>query len=85
MAKTAAAKYIEVFFEEKEISYEMYEIEVNGELHMIHTNAVINLIKQASKTEQETIANTLRKIDFVNGNVTHYLKFLAEAYIKTNY
>ena len=31
----------------------------------------------------EQIANTLRKIDFANGNVNHFLKFLAEAYVKT--
>jgi penicillin-binding protein-related factor A (putative recombinase) len=85
MAKTKNQKYLETFFEEKEIKHEMLEIEHAGEIHMIHTNAIINMIMQAPKTEQETIANTLRKIDFVNGDVNHYLKFLAEAYIKTNY
>jgi hypothetical protein len=82
---TKTEKYFELFFEEKEIGWESWEIEHNGETHFIDTDFVIELIKGAPAREQEQIANTLRKIDFANGNVNHFLKFLAEAYIKTNY
>jgi hypothetical protein len=82
---TKTQKYFELFFEEKEIRYELFEIEHNEEMHFIDTDFVIELIKKAPAREQDQIANTLRKIDFVNGNVNHFLKFLAEAYIKTQY
>ena len=82
---TKTQKYFELFFEEKEINYEMYEIEHEGEMHLIDTDFVIECIKEAPAREQEQIANTLRKIDFANGNVNHFLKFLAEAFVKTQY
>jgi hypothetical protein len=82
---TKTAKYLELFFEEKEIKYESWEIEHNDNIHFIDTDYVIEAIKTAPAEEKEQIANTLRKIDFVNGNVNHFLKFLAEALIKTQY
>jgi hypothetical protein len=85
MAKTAVDRYLERFFEEKEVRYEMYEIEENGELNLIDTDYVVQAIKGAPKGEKEQIANTLRKIDFANGDVNHYLKFLAEALVKMRY
>ena len=82
---TAAQKYFDLFFEEKEINYEMFEIEHQGQAHLIDTDFVIELIKGAPAREQEQIRNTLVKIDFANGNVNHFLKFLAEAYVKNQY
>ena len=82
---TKTQKYLELFFEEKEIKSESWDITHNDQFHIIDTDFVIELIKGASAMEQEQIANTLRKIDFVNGNVNHFLKFLAESFIKTQY
>jgi hypothetical protein len=75
-------QYFESFFAEKEIAYELFEIEFAGQTHFIDTDFVIELIKKAPKGEQVQLRNTLVKIDFVNGNVNHFLKFLAESYIK---
>jgi hypothetical protein len=83
MTKKAVDTYLERFFEEKEIRIEHWEIEVNGMTNFIDTEFVIELIFGAPDHEKEQIANTLRKIDFANGNVNHFLKFLAEAYVKT--
>ena len=79
------ATYLELFFEEKEIRYESWEIEAKDETHFIDTDYVIESIKAAPAQEQDQIANTLRKIDFANGNVNHFLKFLAEALVKNYY
>jgi hypothetical protein len=79
---TKTAKYLDLFFEEKEINFEMFEINHEGQMHLIDTDFVIELIKGAPTGEQDQIANQLRKIDFVNGNVNHFLKFLAEAFVK---
>jgi len=82
---TKTAKYLELFFEEKEIKFEAWEIEHNGQTHFIDTDFVIEAIQGAPEREKEQISNTLRKIDFANGNVNHFLKFLAEQLIKTQY
>jgi hypothetical protein len=82
---TALKKYFENFFAEKEIAYELFEIDHAGQTHFIDTDFVIELIKTAPQNEQMQLRNTLVKIDFANGNVKHFLKFLAEAYVKTNY
>jgi hypothetical protein len=85
MTKTAEQKYFNNFFEEKQLPYEMFEIEHQGQAHLIDTDFVIELIKGAPQAEQKQIRNTLVKIDFVNGNVNHFLKFLAESFVKTQY
>jgi hypothetical protein len=69
------------FFEEKEIAYELFEIEAAGTMHFIDTDAVIDLIFQSSIEEQQQIATILRQIDFKNGNVNHFLKHLATGFI----
>jgi hypothetical protein len=78
-------KYLEVFFEEKQLPYEMWEIEHKEEMHFIDTDFVITLIQEAPASEQEQIAAQLRKMDFVNANINHFLKYLAESYIKVKY
>jgi hypothetical protein len=83
--KTATQKYLETFFEEKALAERTYEVEHNGMLHFIQTDFVINLVKSCSKGEQEKIANILRKIDFANGDVHHFLNHLATGYVVSNY
>jgi hypothetical protein len=78
-------KYIEDFFEEKEIPFQEWQIEHNGNINFIDNEFIIETIKNALTKEQQSIANILRKIDFANGDINHFLKHLAEGYIKTNY
>jgi hypothetical protein len=78
-------KFIKVFFEEKQLSEQVYEINHGGMIHFIETGFVIDLIKRSSKDEQKKIEMILRKIDFVNGDVHHFLQHLATGYIHTNY
>jgi len=78
-------KYIKNFFEEKEIHYKEWEIEHNGSIHLINNETIIDIIKNVSTKEQNGISDVLRKIDFQNGDVNHFLKHLAEGYVKTNY
>jgi hypothetical protein len=79
-----ATSYLSKFFDEKEIRYEVFEIEdSNGWCHIIDTNAIIENIKQAPLNEQVQIAQTLSVIDYKNGNVNHFLKHLAGCLVKT--
>lgn len=77
--------YLKNFFEEKQLDNRVYEVIHEGEHHFIETEALIDYIKQAPYNEKKTIVDTLRKIDFANGDTHHYLKFLAEAFIRHNY
>jgi hypothetical protein len=80
---TSNEKYLTTFFDEKELPYESWSLidDLNQE-HIIDTDYVKESIFAASNGEQERIANTIRQIDFKNGNVNHYLKFLAECIVK---
>jgi hypothetical protein len=84
--QTALQFWAETFFEEKQLPIEELEIECAGSTHFIDTEFVQELIiKSTPDKELKTIKDTIVKIDFKNGDVNHYLKFLAEAYIKHNY
>ena len=76
-------QYLKNFFEEKEIPFQIFTITDNhSNTHYIDTNIVIENILSTTSTEQIQIANVLRKIDFKNGSVTHFLKFLAHGLVK---
>lgn len=77
---------LERFFEEKELNFEAWEIEHNGNTHFIDNDFIIDVILNSTgKKEQNQIMEKIVWIDFKNGNVNHFLKFLADAYVKVNY
>ena len=78
-------KYLETFFNEKQIGYVMWDLEVDDEVHIIDNETVIETILSGTVPESElrTIANTIRKIDFLNGDINHYLRHLAECMVRT--
>lgn len=78
-------KQLKTYFKEKDLDYELFEIEVNGQRHIISNYDVIELIAISSIEEQEKIWSMIARIDFNNGNVNDYLKHLAKCYIMTNY
>mgnify|MGYP001352870896 CR=1 FL=1 len=71
--------------EEKGIITQSFEIEVDGLKHIMNVDQIIQLIEVAPEHEQRHIKNTFSQIDFHNGDLMHYIKFLAEAFIKMNY
>ena len=75
-----ATKYLKNFFAEKDLIDETFEVtSENGTTNMMSTGVVIEAIFQASQKEQKAIGDTIRKIDFMNGDVNHYLKHLGQA------
>lgn len=79
MSKKMTIKYIENFFDEKEIPEMIFEVEGSSGINYIPNDVVIEHIKLAPTSEQQQIANVLRKIDFFNGDVNHFLQHLAGA------
>lgn len=77
-----AKTYLKRFFEEKEIKNVNYEIkDKNGFVHIFDNQVVIDRILHTSSQEQNQIANIIRKIDFKNGDIHHFLKYLAKAMV----
>lgn len=75
-------KYLNNFFTEKNIPYEMFEIQDSeGLTHFIDTDYVIEAILSTSTKEQQVISQTLRKLDFFNRPIGDYLKYLASALV----
>lgn len=78
--KKAARDWFEVFFEEKDVPYKVFEVEDSqGIVHMIPNEAVIEAIKTTRGREKAKIKDTLVRIDVMNGDVNHYLQHLARA------
>lgn len=74
-------KWLDTFIDEKEIDLETI-LEVRGKsgnLNIIPLEVLIDNIKIASKNDQDAIKNTLVKIDFLNGDVMGFFKWIAPA------
>lgn len=85
MAIQVTQTYLERFFDEKELNFQTFEVEHDGMTHFIDSETIIGLIFNAPENERVQIVRTLRKIDFANGDINHFLQHLATAYVKTNY
>lgn len=77
---------LKTFFEEKQLLYKEWNFEVNGTIHFIDNEFVIDLIcNYSSLLEQSKILDTIIMIDFKNGDINHFLEHLAKGYLMTNY
>lgn len=68
------------FFDEKNLENRIYEVAApQGTMNFIETDMVIAKIKTTQGEEAQKIETVLRKIDFANGNVHHFLNHIAQA------
>jgi len=68
------------FFDEKNLENRIYEVAApQGTMNFIETDIVIAKIKTTQGEEAQKIETVLRKIDFANGNVHHFLNHIAQA------
>lgn len=75
-------KWIDTLVEEKEIdTYEQFEIEKDGYLHIFDYGYIIDAIKATTSNEKKAIQNMLVRIDFANGDIKHYFRHLAKALV----
>lgn len=74
------ARFLRVLFDEKGIdAEETFEVEGPSGVNWMPYGVVLDAIRGACKREQEAVVLTLRKIDFQNGDVRHFLRHLAKA------
>ena len=77
-ASRTAGSYLDLFFDEKDIPYKVFDVkDSQGVTHSIPNEVVIEAIKGTRGGEQAKIEKMLRMIDFKNGDVNHYLEHLA--------
>lgn len=77
--------FVRTMVEEKGILENQFQVQVDGFVHFMAVENVIELIEHAPSHEQKEIKRTFSMIDFKNGDLMHYIEFLAKAFIKTNY
>jgi hypothetical protein len=82
---TKFSKWLDTFMTEKNLPIRTYEIEWNGQAHFVESDFVVELAKQSSDSEKSFIKQTIVKIDFMNGDVHHFLEHLANAYVRANF
>jgi len=71
--------YLERFFDEKNLGIKFYDLTApDGTAHIIESTVVIEAIHGTTGSERTFIEDTLRKIDFHNGDVHHFLTHLAQ-------
>lgn len=72
--------YLNKFFAEKRIPSKVFDVkDSHGIAHSIPNGVVVEAIAQTSGRELKQIEDTIRKIDFANGDVNHFLEHLARA------
>tara|TARA_R100001082_G_C4265054_1_gene117207 strand:- start:239 stop:481 length:243 start_codon:yes stop_codon:yes gene_type:complete len=72
--------FFDLFFDEKNLENRIYEVAApQGTMNFIETDMVIAKIKTTQGEEAQKIETVLRKIDFANGNVHHFLNHIAQA------
>lgn len=77
--------YFNRFFSEKNLGSRTYEIEHNGQLHLVDSEVVIEAICGTTGREKAQIESTLQKIDFHNGDVHHFLEHLARGLVASRF
>lgn len=76
---------LNTFFKEKDLENVTFTVDNGDDFHILDTESMIKIVKSTKGTEREKIKNILRKIDFNNGDVNHFLNHLAQGYVKTNF
>lgn len=73
--------YLTTFFEEKNLPEIQWTIPGDSGPNILTNKVVIEHILNSTEKDQNGIANIVREIDFKNGDVNHFLKFLAQAIV----
>lgn len=83
LAPKMPTDYLRNFFAEKDIPEQTFEVEgPEWGLNQIPNTVVVEHITLCSDSEAKDIEDVLRKIDFANGDVNHFLGHLAKALAK---
>jgi hypothetical protein len=77
--------FFRIMLEEKGLDNEIIDVEHKDNIHKIEMDVLIDLMESVNKQDQKKIEETMRFIDFKNGDMMHYMKHLATGYVVTHY
>lgn len=77
--------FYRTMLEEKKLMNKTFMVKVDGVTHIFNVERMVTVIEQASEEEQVQIKKVFSYLDFHNGDLMHYLNFLAECYVMMNY
>ena len=69
--------YLNKYFKTRDIPHDEWEVDVNGDTHIISNKLIIDLILQASPQEQRILADALQELESSSANVNTFLKHLS--------
>ena len=76
-------KWFDTFVEEKGIDTGFtFEFDEAGMFHMVETAVVIDWVKKLDPETKAKIKSNFVKIDFMNGDVMHFMEFIAKGMVK---
>ncbi|KFN13744.1 hypothetical protein [Bacillus pseudomycoides] len=77
--------FYRTMLEEKNLMNEEFTVNFNDVTHIFNVERMVTLIEQTTEEEQVQIKKVFSYLDFHNGDLMHYLTFLAECYVMMNY
>ncbi|PFX36080.1 hypothetical protein COL32_29210 [Bacillus pseudomycoides] len=77
--------FYRTMLEEKNLMNEEFTVNFNDVTHIFNVERMVTLIEQTTEEEQVQITKVFSYLDFHNGDLMHYLTFLAECYVMMNY
>jgi len=73
--------WLDTFIKEKEVELEVLRVKYEDTVHFVDLDVLIEFINQLDDESQGKIKDTLVRIDFLNGDVLHFLNHLAEGMV----
>ena len=72
-------KWLDVFVAEKGLDTEIvFEVEGDAGMNLVPLGGVVDFVKNVDAATKAKIKNTIVKIDFFNGDVLDFFKFMAK-------
>ena len=72
-------KWIDVFVAEKDLDTEMvFKVEGDAGMNWVPLGAVVEFVKTLDAVPKARIKETIVKIDFINGDVLDFFKYMAK-------
>jgi len=76
---TTFKKWLETYIDESDMNTDkVFEFTVDGTWNYMPVSVVLEFIKSVPQNQKDKIKDTMVKIDFHNGNMYHYLEYLAK-------
>ncbi|PFX43685.1 hypothetical protein COL24_05335 [Bacillus toyonensis] len=77
--------FYRTMLEEKKLMNKTFMVKLDGVTHIFNVERMVTVIEESTEEEQVQIKKVFSYLDFHNGDLMHYLNFLAECYVMMNY